>query len=91
MRFITLILFALLPLTAMASDGVSLRDIEDIYEYVDTSVAGNSCKAESFDGSQACSITCVAWENAICSSSSSRAHCACVPTSKPPKDVEALR
>ena len=54
MRFITMILFALLPLTAVASDGVSVRDIEDLYEYVDTSVAGNSCKAEAFDGTQAC-------------------------------------
>ena len=90
MRIITMILFALLPLTAVASDGVSVRDIEDLYEYVDTTVAGNSCKAESLDGTQACSITCVAWENAICSASRSRAHCACVPTIKPPKDVERL-
>jgi len=91
MRFITLFLLALLPVTAMAGDRVTSRDISDLYEYVDDSMAGNSCKAEAKDGTDKCSITCVSWENAICTSTRTTATCLCLPASRPPKDVEAVK
>jgi hypothetical protein len=83
MRFIAIILFALLPLSAMASDAVTIEDFDALYEYVDAA-AGNSCSAESLNGKEACNITCVEWESALCSSTETRASCKCVvPSPKP--------
>ena len=86
MRFITITFIALLPMTAMAGDRVTLDDIDDVYEYVDGLAAGNSCSAESKDGSSSCSITCVVWENAKCSATETVATCACVDAG--PKPIE---
>ena len=90
MRFLTILLFALLPLTAMAGDRVSLEDIDDVYEYVDATLVGNSCKAETKDGTSSCAITCVAWENAQCRANERTATCLCVGASPKPLDHGGL-
>ena len=91
MRFIFITLLAFLPLTAMAGDRVTSRDITDIYEYVDATFAGNSCKAVSEDGAKTCQITCVEWENAKCSGGETTATCVCQVPSPPPKDTAMLK
>jgi hypothetical protein len=90
MRFLTitfvafLAFLAFLPLTAMAGDRVTLEDIGDVYEYVDAMAIGNSCKAETKDGSSSCAITCVDWENAHCMATETTATCLCLGASPKP-------
>ena len=86
MRFITIALIALMPVTALAGDTVTPLDISEVYEYVDASMmAGNSCSATGKDGSN-CSIPCPDHERALCSGSDEAyAFCECAPGSKPPR------
>ena len=90
MRFIIVALFALLPMTAMAGDRVTGADIDDVYEYVDAALVGNSCSAKSKDGGESCEVECPTHERAECRGTKTSANCLCLPASKPPVVREGL-
>ena len=77
MRFLATAFVVFMPLTAMAADSVSSQDLDDVYDYVDGALMGNSCKATGKNDSN-CQVTCPPNYLALCSGDKTRvASCRC--------------